>query len=123
MHLRRFYPLPQASGGGGPLTLNVIPSSPVQKYNPLPSGTSQQSVFASASGGVPPYTYLWTFVSGSSTVYNSTPTTEPTLFNAIGNGGPVNTKNAIWNIEVTDAAMSTVDEDVTIEFLFGLEPP
>lgn len=111
------------TGAGAPLSIEVGPTNPLDDYNPIPYGNSENTAFVTAAGGTPPYVYDATYVSGSTDIVGSDTTTASPDFNATGDGEPVNMKEAVWNFKVTDAALTEVNTQLTIRFFFGLEPP
>jgi len=75
----------------------------------VPSGTPLISV----SGGSPPYTFLWTFVSGSSSVHISNPSVINPLF-SVSAGRFQGIWIATWNLRITDSVGDTKDVSSTI---------
>lgn len=104
-------------GGGIPLSANIIPSS-LYGYNDYGTVVSEAPAICSVTGGVPPYTYLWTFVSGDSS-HIGTPTLSSTYFVMPGFGTEV--RVGLYKCVVTDSAATSVDTSnnvtVTLERL------
>lgn len=112
------------SGGSGiPLSLVVFPDEPAVDYFPFPYSSGTIEVFVEPSGGVPPYTYLATYVSGSTEITAGDETTSVVSFFATGDGFGINMKEAVWNFKVTDSALTELSENRTVRFIFGTDPP
>jgi len=75
---------------------------------PVP-GTAQtiSSVTCSVVGGVPPYTYNWTWVAGDTDAYANSDTSATTRFSRY-NATPA-VYFSVWKCVVTDAAATSVD--------------
>lgn len=66
-------------------------------------------------GGIPPYSYNWTYVSGDGSVYANSDGSATTRFSRYTTDTTLYT--AVWKCVVTDAAAATVDSDtVTVQF-------
>lgn len=118
------FPLPQTVSSGGPLAVSLFPGDPTEQFNPLITGFSSVIEEVDATGGTPPYTYNAVRISGSTEIYAGDVTTEFVTFFASGDGtGPINTKEALWEFTVTDAALDSVSAQAVIRFNFGVEPP
>jgi len=106
-----------------PLTVTISPAevSGTQGSNdPIPVTTNQAS--ASPAGGLPPYSYAWTRVSGGVGAAD-TPAMASTFFTAtIGPGSATST----FRVTVTDSGGAPATADVVAEFNNvgggGLEP-
>ena len=61
-----------------------------------------------ATGGTPPYTYLWQRVSGNSSTSATNPTSNSTSWIFTGGGVTNPIKSSIWRCQVTDAASTTI---------------
>lgn len=119
-----YFPLPQAVSASGPLAVSLFPGDPTENFNPLINGFSSVVEEVDATGGTPPYTYNAVRISGSTEITAGDIGTEFVSFYAAGDGtGPVNTKEALWEFTVTDAALDSVSAQAVIRFVFGLEPP
>lgn len=60
---------------------------------------------STVSGGIPPYTYLWTYVSGDVSIACSNANIVNPTFSSTISGVPIHdsiTKTAVWNLLVTD---------------------
>jgi hypothetical protein len=104
--------------------MTLFPGNPTEQFNPLITGFSTVFEEVGVTGGTAPYTYLATYLSGSTEILAGDTTTNFVSFYASGDGtGPINTKEALWRFTVTDAALDSVSEDCVIRFNFGVEPP
>lgn len=83
-------------------------------YNDTPTVT------ATPSGGTAPYTYLWQYVSGDSSIFTTTPTEQQTDFSRYGSY--TNTYVANWRCRVTDSA-STVAYSSNVTITLNFNPP
>jgi hypothetical protein len=110
------------SGEAPALSMRITPGD-TQKYRILPYGSSIVVQRVAPSGGVPPYTYLATYLSGDTEIVMSDEDTDTVTFSGTGDGTPINTLEATYEFSVTDSAMTEVTEEITIEFIFGLNPP
>lgn len=91
------------------LTLDVVAG-----YAPGTGIATTQITAMIPAGGTPPYTYLWTFISGTSTPTINTPTQNSTNFtetSLVGN------ENAIFRGTVTDSLSATASADVNAFFI------
>ena len=68
------------------------------------------------TGGLPPYTYLWTKVSGKTIAVNS-PTSATTSFSIAGSNG--DSFGSTYKCTVTDDASAVVSANVEVSFFFG----
>lgn len=105
-----------------PLSMTVVPGT-LTSYHILPYGSESIREVITPSGGTPPYTYLATYVSGDTSIVVSDETTNSVLFDATGDGTPINSQEVVYDFTVTDAALAEVTERCTIGFVFGLNPP
>lgn len=79
--------------------------------------TGDPLVTATATGGVNPYTYLWSYVSGDTGIYATSFTSSNTYFARYG--GPVSSYSAVWKCTATDSDGTQVDSNVvtiTLDF-------
>ena len=77
------------------------------------------SVTANPSGGLAPYTYSWTYVSGDGTIAVSSATAQTVTFSRTGTAG--NTYSAVWQCVVSDSNSSSVNAGtVSISFTFSV---
>ena len=85
--------------------------------------TSSEPAVASVSGGSPPYTYLWSRVSGDTDITIQDPTNYYTYFTALLSSG--DSVSTVFKCTVTDAASTVVDTNtitvtlVSLVFDFG----
>ena len=79
---------------------------------------TSNNVLCTASGGTPPYTYQWAYVSGVTNMYISTPTSASTSFYTTGS--PVFSRVAVFKCTVTDAVsgvvIATPNVTVTLDY-------
>jgi len=95
------------NNGGVALSAVLNTSSIYQEQIGLGVATiTTDSVVCTASGGTPPYTYLWAYVSGGTNINISTPTSSATSFYTTGS--PVFTRTAVFKCTVTDSVSGTV---------------
>lgn len=120
MSLFFYYPLGGAASSA--LKIKVRPN-PAEKYSGNPSNAMSIDVKAYVSGGVPPYVVNWTYLSGSTAIYPSSYTGIDVGFSGDKNNDLPESRDAIWRATVTDSALSTDFDDVTISLNFGLNPP
>lgn len=71
------------------------------------------SSFANPSGGTPPYTYAWTFVSGSTFTVNN-PTSQGTGFTRTANPPQNSPVSGVYRITVTDALSATAFKNINV---------
>jgi hypothetical protein len=69
-------------------------------------------IYLTASGGVPPYTYSWTHISGSTAVV-SNPTSNSTQFSR-GQTVP-SSLSGVYRCTVTDSNSATATKDVVVD--------
>lgn len=78
-----------------------------------PGNVTTPPITATPSGGLSPYTYSWTRVSGVGTV--NSPTSATTTFSAtLANGDDV---SGTFRVTVTDSLATVATADVTIQFI------
>ena len=86
------------------LALSVTPvlaSGTIQGSGVVTTG----SVATTASGGLSPYTYIWTRTSGDANTSANSPTSSSTTFSRTG--APTNTYTSYWKCTVTDSLTPT----------------
>lgn len=113
--------LKRAATGSTPLTVTVAPTSISGNDSGIYGScyTSEPSIVTPA-GGVPGYTYAWTYVSGDTSIAATDPTSAASYFYAFG-AAPFN-KTAVWHCTVTDAASTVVvASNVTITLQYSYE--
>lgn len=81
------------------------------------SGTGVNAIFASStatpSGGVAPYSYLWSQVSGGTFTIDS-PTSASTNFRRAGNPPTPSPSSGTYRVTVTDSIGGTAFKDITV---------
>lgn len=112
-----FQDLAGFGGGGSGFSVTITPgSADGYVFNPEPASLIQHvitnSVTASAAGGTGPYTYAWTYVSGSSAHTPSAPAAATTGFSA---DQPKNSeRNSVWRVTATDSLAATATADIPV---------
>ncbi len=103
-------------GGGGDIgatgSPNPATTETVYAEEDLATDVVSYAVTITAAGGTAPYTYAWTYVSGSSGVLCDVPDADTTTFSATIYRGT--SRNAVWRCTVTDAALDTAVVDITV---------
>lgn len=103
-----------------PLSVSVsLPSQSVSGVSP--SFFFNGSGSATPSGGVPGYTYLWTYLSGDNTIICSNPNISNPSFSTTISPGPGTTENktANWRCTVTDSIGQTAHDDGTVFYEYS----
>lgn len=96
-----------------PLTVDLEPGIALGfSFSSFPSTVSSNSVIGIVSGGVTPYTYAWTYLSGATGFNCNTPSAAETYWFKTLNGGVEETST--WRLTVTDAASTVVTADISI---------
>lgn len=112
--------LHSAAGGGAiPLSATV---SPDITYGFSSYGTiiSAEPGICSPAGGVPPYTYLWTYVSGSASIHIQNATNPSTYFTV---GGKAFFDDfAVFKCVVTDSSATVVNSSNNITVYMTRDP-
>lgn len=68
------------------------------------------------TGGTAPFTFSWTYLSGSSVPQVSSSTAQnPNWFN---NDTPEGSNSAVWRVTVTDANSNTATDDINVTLMF-----
>jgi len=83
------------------------------------STASTDSVVCTPSGGTPPYTYLWAYVSGATNISIATPTGSSTYF--FGSGAPTSSRSAVFKCTVTDAVSGSIIATPTVSVTLNWE--
>ena len=108
--------------GFGDLALDVDPN-PITGYDGTDGpGSVSAGGTATATGGTAPYTYLWTYVSGSAAITIDDATSASLIF-TFTSGSLAAIRFATWRCTATDAVAATVFVDVGITLQRGGEPP
>lgn len=113
--------LKKATASIVPLTVTIAPTTLVGNDSGIYGScyTAEPSI-VSPAGGVPGYTYAWTYVSGDAAIAATDPTSAASYFYAFG-AAPFN-KTAVWKCTVTDAASTVVvSGNVTITLIYTYE--
>lgn len=97
-----------SSAGGGSLTTTKSPNS---AFGSGQNTITTNSITVTASGGIGPYTYAWTKVSGDTFTIGS-PSSASTNFSA--QPGPYNEMSAVYKCTVTDANSDTFAMNVNV---------
>ena len=94
-----------------PLSISISPSS---LYNSRSGGgpLTSSPATGTGSGGTGPYTYAWTYVSGSSYTINS-PASATTTFTTNLIAGQF--KSGVYRCTVTDSLSATASATITVE--------
>lgn len=112
------------AGGGTPGSLSAVTSSADATnifiatdppFDPIVT-LNTPSVVVNVTGGVPPYTYQWTRVSGDGKAACVAPTSFSTYWTA--NLYKNNTSSSYWKCTVTDSIGNTVDVFVSVELAY-----
>lgn len=106
--------VPPGGGGTNPTLYAAISPTTVSGYCwDVGTAVTDTACVCYPSGGVPPYTYAWEYVSGLTTVYATSPTAYATTFYSYMPLG--STHGANYRCTVTDAAAQVVHtNEVTI---------
>lgn len=105
--IQNFY----GTSNAAPLSISISPSS---LYNSrLGSGSlTSPPATGTGSGGTGPYTYAWTYVSGSSFTINS-PGLASTTFTTSLTAGQL--KSGVYRCTVTDSLSATASATITVD--------
>lgn len=113
-------------GAGAPptaaLSVGVNPTSLSGFGYGYGSVATDEPAILNIQGGSPPYSVLWTLVSGNASVTPQYATSPSTSFQS----GSMNmvTRTAVWHATVTDAALTAVvSPSVSITLTAGANPP
>jgi hypothetical protein len=98
-------------------TIGVSPSPLV--VNASSSGVASGVATATSAGGVPPFTYGWSRLSGSRTTVSSTTSASPTISATLGLGENF---TETWQVTATDAASNAVSASVNVTFTSPAPP-
>jgi len=92
-----------------------ITPNPSASNTPPGSATSPLTT-CNVNGGTPPYTFLWSKVSGDDISISST-TDQSVTFSASGSNGEI--KTATYKCVVTDDVAANAEDTVLVRFIFG----
>jgi|SRR5882672_4159087 len=98
------------------LTASVLPGSATGSDDDLDGHATTNSVTVTPAGGIPPYTYAWTFAAGGTNIGANSPTSATTTWHDITanlTAGEVRTGTA--RCTVTDNASATYTVDVAVQ--------
>ena len=99
-----------------PVLTAVMSPPSIQDYTESVPFTTQVAV-VTVSNGVPPYTYSWTRVSGSTVMAVDNAAAQSTTFTGSGSN---ETANEVWQCEVTDSTTPT-PQTATADLLLDIE--
>jgi hypothetical protein len=91
-----------SAAGGSDLAVSLS-SSTINTTIQYAAGGTSAAVTGTPSGGTPSYTYQWTRLSGSADISANSPTAATTTFTATGLSTSPSSKNAYFELEVTDS--------------------
>lgn len=101
-------------GASGGFFATASPTSTTSTKATAGSQQTSVSIVANPFGGLPPYTYAWTLVSGNPLVYPVSPTAVLSKF--AGTSFEPDVYTAVYKCVITDSVGSTADtNNVTIE--------
>ena len=107
-----------AAGGRPPLRATASPVSVSGFKFGTGTVTTSSPVTVNVTGGVPPYTYLWTDVSNADTITETLPATASTYWRKNLTSAP-DSVTGTFKCVVTDAALTAVDSDVVTVDLYN----
>ena len=98
--------------GGPPLSVTADDAVGFAE-GPSNSGfvTTENSTNTTAAGGVAPYTYAWSRVSGTSPTINSATAQNPSWSETVFDGAE---SVSVWRVTVTDSVSSTAYVDINV---------
>lgn len=103
-----------------PLLFDIVPATRSGDCNISSPGSCEatsNSATTAVSGGTPPYTYLWTFVSGDSFTI-TTPTASSTTFSKTNTTTNDPVFDGIYKCTVTDANSNTEEDTVEVSLIY-----
>jgi hypothetical protein len=104
-------------GGGGILGATGSPNPATTETifddDDLATYVTSYEVGITATGGTAPYTYAWTYVSGSTAISCLAPSASSTAFAATIYRG--SSRGAVWRCTITDSAAASVTVDISVE--------
>lgn len=102
---------------GSPLSASALPSS-VSGGPPVtfPGLSTSSPSTASGSGGTGSYTYNWQYVSGSTAITMSNPSSSATMTWEFLFNNPSSTATAVYRCQVSDGVSTVYTNNVTVSF-------
>ncbi len=104
-------------GVGGAAPALGLTLSPASLTRATPNASLTANCVANPTGGTAPYSYAWSKVSGGAIVLTSTNTQTTTVSAAAL--GPAETRTAVFQCIVTDAAAATKTATLNVSFSRG----
>lgn len=107
--------------GGDALEVTIVPSPQAYGYNPA-DGPGVMTIGAEAfpTGGTAPYTYLWTRISGSTSIIIDDATLKAPGWEYTSSS-LASVRSAIWRCTVTDDVAATAFAEITVKLQVGGE--
>lgn len=111
--------------GGGPLAITLSPSGSISGTTSTGMAPKTGICTANVTGGTPPYTFSWTYSSGSINIIAMSPASPATKFQdpSLDSTGAPGTDTGAWHCTVTDSVSATVssaDIAITLTSTFSL---